>query len=191
MNSAILDIPDRVAILCIGYSHGDMQFGVTGSCLVNERVQLAAIREVTEELGISFKHSELRIHSSGSTIDNPNVESTIFSLDMDTCQPTAISNEHKKIINSSSDDKTRKVAVVVYGSKSTITRVMEMARPQKREEQISYYASVPKDKAVDIISVLKDKKNKDGKRGMRIADSSSFYEKKKARYNDKEEDEDN
>lgn len=163
INSAITDIPTEALILCTGYKIGDMQFGITGSCYFGESEHDAAMREIHEELGITFDQDKLKFHSTGIT---DNVSSTIFSLCLNECDIKSIT---KPISTHNKDNRNKKVAVIIFGSSPRIKELMELARPQNKTEQIAYFASVPKRKASNIINIVKNnflssrKRNRDKK----------------------------
>lgn len=154
MNSAIQDIPEESHILCIGYTIGDMQFTVTGSCYENETVQGAAMREVYEELGVYIDPTYLQLHSHGQLEKKKRVFSTIYLLCVDNCEMKPI--QEMPNFQGLKEDKSRKVSIMIYGSRERLRKLMEMAYPMKSDEEITYYGSVPHVDACLLIEIMKN-----------------------------------
>lgn len=151
-------------ILYVGYTQGDMQIGVTGSCLRNENPKTAAIRELKEELGIDVNPSHL-IEVSHGKMEHGKGYSTIFVLCLDFCHFTPALPNAKKAIGT--DDKYAKIAVIVYGSALRLNDLLQIAKPLDGDEKINYYASVPREYAYQVTTAIKNLKKRKPKKNNR------------------------
>jgi len=168
--SALSQIHDSSHVLYIGYLDGDMQIGVTGSCMDKESFRVAALREITEELGIFFDNDQLKECSNGSNKGTRSYN-TIYSLCIDDCKimkpiPMDSESKHKgsehALWSIGQDNKNCKIGVIVYGSPGKLSQLIQMAQPLNSAEQIYYYASVPKKQAMDITYVIKKEMEEKG-----------------------------
>ncbi len=153
--SALESISRDSFILYVGYTHGDMQIGVTGSCLRNEHPKTAALREIKEELGIDVDSSYL-IEASHGKMEGGKGYSTIFSLCLDVCHFSLVRSTASKAIGA--DDKRAKIAVIIYGSAMKMNELLRVAKPLDGDEKINYYASVPQEYAYQVTSAIKNLK---------------------------------
>lgn len=155
MYSTLCDIQTDTSILCVGYTGGDMQFTVTGTCHFGEDEETAVSREIMEEVGIDFDATKLLLHSYGF-IENQETRSAVFSLCIDDCRPRPLSELPQVFRGRYRDDKRRKVSVIIYGKRENLRSLMEMARPLIKNEGINYYGSVPHLCAKFLIKKFKD-----------------------------------
>lgn len=147
-------------ILYIGYLEGDMQVGITGSCLKGESFRDAAIREIREELGISVSPKYLR-ECIKKKLRGKDRYSTIFSLCLDSLDNLNSSdnfNNDSIMCPDLQDDKRYKVVVIIYGSPKKIQELMSIAKPLYNNERINYYASVPKEFALAVTAGIANSK---------------------------------
>ncbi|ARF09553.1 NUDIX hydrolase [Indivirus ILV1] len=151
--SALEKIPKESCLLYIGYTPGDMQIGVTGSCQIGESPKQAAVREIKEELGVNILPVDLKECSFEKMKRG---YCTVYSLCIDNCAFTQLRcSELKK---SGYDNKQNKIAVIIYGSNEKVKKLIEIAKPTDSTEKISYYASVPQPCALNVTSIIKNTK---------------------------------
>lgn len=160
--STLEELPKNSHILYVGYLEGDMQIGITGSCLRGESFKDAATREIREEIGMSINPKYLK-ECSCKKLKGKDRYSTIYSLcidDIDNIDNIDEKEENTDDNLDEKDDKRYKVVVIIYGSKEKINELIKSSKPFYDDERINYYASVPKEHALTVVSTIENSKKK-------------------------------
>lgn len=96
------------------YRNNEVQIGVTGTAELNEEITSSAGRELGEEIGLipnTLTDLKLiRIYKWERQNHGP-VDFTVFSLNMDNCQPVQTTNK----MGLHSDDRKRKIGCLLFG----------------------------------------------------------------------------
>lgn len=124
-------LPPNIYLMHVGYAKGDMQLGVTGSCKLNESYKQAAVREVWEEMGISFKKwCYMKSFSGNGRPHIYMVNADDYFIPTDVVPITGV------------DDRKRKISVMIVGTYDKLTEIMSIAKPYDPSENITYYSAV-------------------------------------------------
>jgi len=109
-------------VLCPYYYEGDIQIGVTGTCLQGELPINAIHRELGEEIGLVPK--SIDSFTSKSTIERKTVSGirtvSSYSLDIGNTRPVLPHRNNEDIVKGREDNINAKVACIVYGSESQV-----------------------------------------------------------------------
>jgi len=148
-------------ILFVGYRHGDMQPGITGTILkmedrekqtyILEKSENAAIRELKEEVGFTTHPNNLIAFNTQHS-ENVGRNATIYLTDASKCVPS------KYVKISSLKDSSHKIALLVYGTRLNILDIIERAKPINPRENIAYYGSVHIVYALEMTRIIKERK---------------------------------
>jgi hypothetical protein len=135
---ALSKIPGNKYILCVGYSHGDCQIGISGKVSGNESLDVAAKREAYEEVSllpmkINFSHSR-NIRAKDTSI-----KISWFLADINECK----ANPKAKLpIKQGSDDKNNRICVLIYGTLAQVTRVLNSRTMFSKSKDTSAFIGV-------------------------------------------------